>query len=223
MVSEPAPEAPASPSSSSAPGIPPAKHDNVFTRKIGPLPMWVWLAIAALLILIYVVYESTKKGKGSGSSSSSKGKGKGSRGFGRWLRPHVPHIHHHRGGDHQRNGPAAGTDQAATDLQANMRRQTEPKPNTGAARQDITPLDRRDKRGMPFPGWLVEFKTADKGQTPSLQNVANAYNTDPEAVVQTAEGRGYPTSASWKRYVSRHDWLAPLPPSTNLSIIAHPD
>jgi hypothetical protein len=53
--------------------------------------------------------------------------------------------------------------------------------------------------------------------------VANQYDTNPEAIVMEATGRGYPASTAWKRYVAMHDWGSPLPPATQLSILAHPD
>ena len=54
---------------------PPARHDNVFTRKIGPLPMWGWLSIGVGLVLIYVIYEYRKKNQAAASTSSSTSTG----------------------------------------------------------------------------------------------------------------------------------------------------
>lgn len=204
------------------------KKENVFTRKIGPLPMWVWLAIAAAVVVGYLVLV-----KGKSKSSSSKKKPQQQffrrRGFGRFLRPHPPHTHHHRRGSLS----AAPEDQqfAASSDTLNNSRSTAGMQSAGATSRQGGPMedvdvpvgvDRRHKRGEPVKGSLVQFKTAEQGQTPTLADVANHYNTDPEAIVQEAEGRGYPNSVAWKRYIARHDWASPLPPATDFSILAHP-
>jgi hypothetical protein len=222
-VSEQAPERTAPPQ---AP--PPGKKENVFTRKIGPLPMWVWLAIIALVILLYVMFFSKKK-KGGGT-----GQGQGQQqGFGAFLVPPIiqriggggggpPHTHHHRRGDHDDDDDDDKKKAKAHDQMRAARSAGAAGPGPGPAHDVPVGIDRRDKRGQPVPGFLVQFKTAEQGQTPSLQDVANHYDTAPEAIVQEAEGRGYPNSVAWKRYVSRHDWASPLPPATDFSILAHP-
>jgi hypothetical protein len=231
-VSVQAPEPPAPGSSSSSPsspssprsparsaGKPPGK-ENVFTRKIGPLPMWVWLAIAAALVLAYVLFFGKKKGKSSSSSSGKGGGGRG-RGFGRAFWP--PRTHHrHRHGDHHHNH--AG-DQAAADNQARLAQGMTPasvQGNGTAAGVDRPGAERRSYRGEPVPGTMTKFKASEKGATPSLADVANRYGTSPAAIVEEAQGRGMPHGALWTRYVSQHDWGAPLPPATELSILAHP-
>ncbi len=49
--------------------------DNAFTRKIGPLPMWVWLAIAGALVLLYVVWQDHKSA--TSAQQAKKGAGDG--------------------------------------------------------------------------------------------------------------------------------------------------
>lgn len=47
---------------------------NVFTRKIGPLPMWGWMGIALLVAVFYYMYRKNKQGTtGSGTGASSGG------------------------------------------------------------------------------------------------------------------------------------------------------
>ncbi len=53
-------QAPERPTTTRAPARAPAKRDNVFTRKIGPLPMWVWLVLGIALIAAYVYYRNSK-------------------------------------------------------------------------------------------------------------------------------------------------------------------
>lgn len=50
-----APEAPPAPTAATGR---PAKQGNIFTRKLGPLPMWAWLLIGIALILGFVYYRS---------------------------------------------------------------------------------------------------------------------------------------------------------------------
>lgn len=199
-------------------GPPPGKKENVFTRKIGPLPMWAWLAIAAALILGYVLFFGKKKKSGG----AGKGGLRGPRGFGRFLQPRVPHTSHHRRGDHDEDDDDDQKHAAAHDQMRNARSAGAAGPGPGPDEDVPVGVDRRDKRGKPVRGSLVQFKTAEQGTTPSLADVSNHYGTSPEAIVQEAEGRGYPASVAWKRYVSRHDWASPLPPATDFSILAHP-
>ena len=49
---------------------PAAKKDNVFTRKIGPLSMWVWLVIISGGILTYSLWKSKTAGATSGTSAA---------------------------------------------------------------------------------------------------------------------------------------------------------
>lgn len=45
---------------------------NVFTRKIGPLPMWAWMGIALLVAVFYYLYKKNQSGSsGSGAQSAS--------------------------------------------------------------------------------------------------------------------------------------------------------
>src|SRR5215469_14123505 len=41
----------------------PARRENLFTRKIGPLPMWAWTAIVAGLIIVWSLYQRRKQGQ----------------------------------------------------------------------------------------------------------------------------------------------------------------
>lgn len=43
---------------------------NVFTRKIGPLPMWAWMGIALALAIVYYLYKKHESGSSSSTSSS---------------------------------------------------------------------------------------------------------------------------------------------------------
>lgn len=220
-MSETAPERPGPPSS---PGEPP-RRENVFTRKLGPLPMWVWLVIVAAIILLYVIWSSSKK-KQPAASSGQQQQG----GFGRALLPEVileripgpPHAghRHHRGGHkHHHSGHDDDPDEAVARNADREKAARDP----GPGYHSIPGVNRRHMRGQAVPGELVKFKTAEEGQTPTLADVANRYDTNPEAIVMEAEGRGYPSSTAWKRYVAMHDWSSPLPPATELSILAHPD
>ena len=48
---------------------PSGKKENVFTRKIGPMPMWAWVAIIGAVIIGYAYY----KNKNSAASTSQTG------------------------------------------------------------------------------------------------------------------------------------------------------
>jgi hypothetical protein len=51
-------------------------RENVFTRKIGPLPMWLWVVIVAVPLLVYSLYKQKKAATtasttGTGTSSTT--------------------------------------------------------------------------------------------------------------------------------------------------------
>jgi LysM repeat protein len=53
-------------------------RENVFTRKIGPLPMWLWVVIIAVPLLVYSLYKQKKSattpsttGTGTASTTSA--------------------------------------------------------------------------------------------------------------------------------------------------------
>src|SRR5215472_13008609 len=77
----------------------PAKgKENVFTRKLGPLPAWVWMAIAAALILLWVVWSGHKKASSTATGGQKTG------GFGAELVPPVI-LHGARGPRGRRGRP----------------------------------------------------------------------------------------------------------------------
>lgn len=68
-MSEPA-HAPAPAGKGSAP-----KHENVFTHKLGPLPMWVWVSIAAAILVAWRLYSSKKAAAANGTSTGAQTSG----------------------------------------------------------------------------------------------------------------------------------------------------
>ena len=66
-----APEAPPAPTAPAAPAQ--GKRGNVFTRKLGPLPMWAWLLIGIALILGYVYYRSKTSAGSSTADQTAAG------------------------------------------------------------------------------------------------------------------------------------------------------
>lgn len=57
--------------SAMAPERPPARRENVFTRKIGPLPMWGWVAIVGGGILAWALYKRRTAGATTSSGAST--------------------------------------------------------------------------------------------------------------------------------------------------------
>lgn len=46
-----------------------AGNSNIFTRKLGPLPMWAWMAVALVLAIAYYLYKK-KSAAAAGAASS---------------------------------------------------------------------------------------------------------------------------------------------------------
>ena len=47
------------------------RSGNVFTRKIGPLPMWGWMAIAGLLAIFYYLYKKNQANQQTAASTAA--------------------------------------------------------------------------------------------------------------------------------------------------------
>ena len=71
MSEQPTAKAAAKPA---APGGAP-KHDNVFTHKIGPLPMFGWVAIAAAILVAWRMFAAKKSGTASTAASGTASTG----------------------------------------------------------------------------------------------------------------------------------------------------
>lgn len=50
-----------------------ARGGNVFTHKLGPLPMWVWVAIAGAAILGWAYYKNKTSAASSGTAADTTG------------------------------------------------------------------------------------------------------------------------------------------------------
>jgi LysM repeat protein len=48
-------------------------RENVFTHKIGPLPMWAWVAILGGLIIAWSIYSRNKAGSSASTSTGATG------------------------------------------------------------------------------------------------------------------------------------------------------
>ncbi len=46
-------------------------RNNVFTRKVGPLPMWAWMAIALVLAIVYYLYKKKSAAAATGAASGT--------------------------------------------------------------------------------------------------------------------------------------------------------
>ena len=231
MAADTQTEPAARPSSAGRPG----GRENVFTRKLGPLPMWVWLAIVAGLVLLWALWSSRKSPAGAPASSGPR--------TGSALQP--PVVVHGARGPRGRRGRRGRPGDDDDDDKRRRRRRRHPDPG-GPMRHhkdrdhddDDRDRDDRDReehkhprrpatRGVPgagpVTGSLVSFTVPQTGPAPSLSQVANQYNTSPDAIVEEATGRGSPHGALWARYVAAHDWDAALPHGTDMTVLAQPD
>ena len=54
-----------------APARTSSRRENVFTRKIGPLPMWAWVAIVGAVIIGYAYWKNRQNNAASTSSTTA--------------------------------------------------------------------------------------------------------------------------------------------------------
>jgi hypothetical protein len=237
-VSEQAPERATRPGQPAKPGGRQAKgKENAFTRKIGPLPMWVWLAIIAAVIVLWAMWS----GKKSSTTSSGGGGGGPRRGYGASLVPPVV-IHtfsRRRGRGDNDEGEDRDRNKDRDEDEDERERRRKGRHGRGRDRDDRNKdrdedEDERERsahpmvrsrahvRGRPVPGELVHFKTNSRGTPPSLQQVADGLNTSPDSIIQESTGRGIPHGAPWTRYVQQGDYARPLPNGVDMAILARP-
>jgi hypothetical protein len=57
----------------SMPEQPSSSGGNVFTRKLGPLPMWAWMAIALVLAIAYYLYKKKSAASAASATGASSG------------------------------------------------------------------------------------------------------------------------------------------------------
>jgi hypothetical protein len=51
----------------------PSTGGNIFTRKLGPLPMWAWMAVALVLAIAYYLYKKHTTAAASSATSNTSG------------------------------------------------------------------------------------------------------------------------------------------------------
>jgi hypothetical protein len=197
--------------------------ENVLTRKIGPLPMWAWTGIAAAIVLLYVVLHKSS----SSSNNSNQGGGKATGLVASLVPPVVIHGgggHRRRDDDdkkkHHRKKKDEPEDKESKEAEQDERHH-KPRAKRGAPEQNAT-APAGTVLPAPVQGSLVSFTAPQAGPTPSLAQIAADNNTAPDAIVEEATGRGSPHGAMWRRYVALHDWDAPVPHGTDMTILAQP-
>lgn len=123
-------------------------------------------------------------------------------------------------------GPGAGGSGGGPSVQGNpMHTDPDRDRDPGQHEQEKRPVQAMT-RGIPgqpgaaVPGTLLSYTTPAAGVSPSLSQIASRYDTTPDAIVEEATGRGSPHGAMWRRYVAAHDWEAPLPHGTDMTILA---
>lgn len=241
------------------------KRENVFTRKIGPLPMWVWVAIIGAAVVLYALW----KGRSSSSTPATTGTGTGT-GTGSAQQP--PEVvqgdqdddddddrkqHHRRRAGHPKPKPKkkAGPERKWLEKKTGSKhpwtylakhhesidvgptgsrrivhgsdpRKHRHRRDHAEAGENTATATRTPPGQAPGPGpagTLVSFTVPGTGPAPSLSQVASQYNTAPDAIVEEATGRGSPHGALWRRYVAAHDWEAPLPHGTDITLLSQPN
>jgi hypothetical protein len=65
MAPEATPAAPAA-----APAAPAKQGGNVFTRKIGPMPMWAWVAIISVILIGYAYYRNKQSAAAAATTAT---------------------------------------------------------------------------------------------------------------------------------------------------------
>ena len=144
---------------------------NVFTRKIGPMPMWAWMGIALALAIVFYLYKK-KTSANSSSTNSSAGGANSPGGVDASLVPQfVNQVYNQETPPVAPNVTVNNTVPSQPDIDTPPGQAPPPKPSTG---------------GHPAPKPTTPHKvtyktiTVQPGQT--LQSLAQQYHTTPDQI-----------------------------------------
>ncbi len=185
----------------------PSGNSNVFTRKVGPLPMWTWMGIALVLAIAYYLYKKhssagASQATGSGSTSGTAANTPG--GVDASLVPQFVNQTY-----------VNGTPPAAPSVTVNN---TVPPPATPAASVvNVTQTGAKTISGAPgsyttgLSGGLNEWSSTGKY---SLNVLAKSHGMTPQQLIASSQSaENNPLLAA---YVKKGNYNAPVPAGVQL-------
>jgi LysM repeat protein len=158
---------------------PQAGGGNVFTRKLGPLPMWAWMGIALALAIVYYLYKkhtsSSTSSTSSAQNSSAAGGANSPGGVDASLVPQfVNQVYN------QETPPVAPNVTVTNNIPAD----NDTQPPTGNA--PPPPPSHSPPPGhpapKPAPPKKVTYKTITVQPGQTLQSLAQQYHTTPDQI-----------------------------------------
>lgn len=179
---------------------------NVFTRKMGPLPLWGWMAIVAGLALVYSLYKKNQAGS-TNTMSANQASANSPGGVDASLVPQFINQ------EYVNTSPPA-----APNVTVNN---TIPTPSTTTAAVPTTPATPAANTisGSPgsyttgLPGGLNEWTSTGKY---SLNTVAKSHGMTAQQLVSVSEGAE--NNVALKNYVAKGNYNAPLPAGVQVFI-----
>jgi LysM repeat protein len=144
---------------------------NVFTRKVGPLPMWAWMGIALALAIVYYLYKKNKAGSTSSQNSAQNSSVNTPGGVDASLVPQfVNQVYN------QETPPVAPNVTVTNNIPATPPDNDHPGGGTPPVQGPKTPPNRV------VPKAKVTYKTIKVQPGQTLQSLAQQYHTTPDQI-----------------------------------------
>jgi len=147
---------------------------NVFTRKIGPLPMWAWMGIALALAIVYYLYKKHTSSSTSSQNSAQNSSVNTPGGVDASLVPQfVNQVYN------QETPPVAPNVTVNNTIPAAPPDNDNPPPSTGGTPPAKTP---KPTGNRVTPAKKVTYKTITVQPGQTLQSLAQQYHTTPDQI-----------------------------------------
>lgn len=161
------------------PEVQPQGGGNVFTRKIGPLPMWAWMGIALALAIVYYLYKKHQSGSSSSTSSTQNSSMNTPGGVDASLVPQfVNQVYNQETPPVAPNVTVNNTIPVQTPTGPDN---DNPPPNTGNGGTPPAKTPKPPGNRVPTPH-KVTYKTITVQPGQTLQSLAQQYHTTPDQI-----------------------------------------
>lgn len=181
---------------------------NVFTRKIGPLPMWGWMAILGVLAVLYSYYKKSKSSSTTANTSAQQAAANSPGGVDASLVPQFINQTYN-----QETPPPAPNVTVNNTVPAPT---TTVVPTPPASKPTPTPSTISGAPGSystNLPGGQNEWTSTGKY---SLNTVAKSHGMTAQQLIANSESQE--NNVALKAYVSKGNYNAPLPAGVQVFI-----
>lgn len=179
---------------------------NVFTKKIGPLPMWSWMAILLVAVVLYSFYKKSSGANSAANSAAAQAAGNAPGGVDASLVP-------------QFINQTYDNDQPPAAPSITVNNQIPTPPTTTSGPPGKPPVIPKTISGAPgsfttgLPGGMNEWTSTGKY---SLNTIAKSHGMTAQQLIKISESSE--NNPALKAYVAKKNYNAPVPAGVQLFI-----